>query len=116
MIKNDALANRLNAVKDGVPIPEREIREAVLNKITNHPLDALDGQNIQENPIDIKVTNFKNNVELILTLIGLSIYSLSFGYGLKTVFDTTWNFLGVTTVGIASFYLISNIYEFFKKD
>jgi hypothetical protein len=101
MINNNALADRLNAYKKGEILPAPESIEEYANSF---PFEGKDPLNFKELII--------NNIVLVLTYI---VYTLSFGYGAKTLFNTDWNFLGMFAIGSAISILIFNLYNIFTE-
>lgn len=105
MKKNNLLADRLNAYKNGKEIPKVEKEVENYNKNLN--------QNLPE----------KTNSQL-LKEIGYEIFNLSFvvlntlayGYSLKLIFNTDWNSIGVLAIGYSLYTIIHNFLNIFKTN
>ena len=109
MIRNNALANRLNAVKGGQEIPKSVNDDNILRGI-NLPVETK-----IENPV-IEVNQISSIKTILLSsLISFAeIFILSFfyGFGARTLMSQDWNVLGIFGVGLIVnqiFSLISNL-------
>jgi len=99
MIKNNALAERLNAFRKGETLPENP-KQIEIEEETS----LLD--NLLFDPI------FNNIFNLFYTFLK----SISYGFALKTIFVTNWSFLGFLAIGFSIDLLISYILSLFYKD
>ncbi len=94
MIKNNVLGKRLNQFREGT---------------------------IEETPPkkEIKIPEtFTKLAAFLLNIFGLGIVfvrSLAYGFALKTIFTTDWNFLAFFAVGLSLELITSNILDLFKK-
>ena len=103
MIKNDALENRLNAIKTGTDIPTH-INES-------------------EKPISLKSGEVLNNETKDPYLMGaylieslLFIFkSFIYGFTLKTIFIKDWNMVTFFCIGLSVSFIIDSINKFFHK-
>ena len=92
MISNNALANRLNAFKNGESIPEQ-------------PQEPFYEQ------IDPTVTLITSGINLVYAILRI----LGYGYAIKTIFATDWNFWGWLAVGFSIEVLTIKILSLFEK-
>ncbi|MFW6310793.1 MAG: hypothetical protein ACOC1K_01005 [Nanoarchaeota archaeon] len=106
MINNNSLEDRLNAVKEGKPIP----------KVQNQEIMAQQ----QNEKIQNKVISLKNFIitEIYKTL-QVFITSTFYGYGVREIFEMDWSVMGTIGVGLiinhAFSYIISGIRKLFNK-
>ena len=96
MIKDDALASRLNAVKKGEEIPIPPVEDVYFKKPEENP--NIDG-NLTTEPFKyakpgIVFATSSYNLFVTFTM------SMLFGLGAKAIFSTNWKFLGILGVGI----------------
>lgn len=99
MIHDNALSDRLNAVKYGEPIPQPVLQP-------QHPIEQ---KQVNENKEEAQPKNsFFDKLVLIVDNI---VVSFLYGYALKTLFDTDWTILGALTVG----FLLNHIISVFPK-
>lgn len=103
MIKDDALANRLNAVKEGAAIPTPPIEEVYFKK-EEPKIDETLTQEIeyQPRPGMVFVGSLLNTIETL----GMS---MLFGVGLKAIFSTQWKFWGILGVGVMVYEVLNLI-------
>ena len=95
MIKDDALASRLNAVKNGEEIPVPPAEDVYFKK----PEDANVNMTLTPgSPKFVKpgIVLAANSYNLLVTFS----MALLFGIGVKAIFSTNWNFWGILGVGI----------------
>lgn len=108
MLKNNILANRLNAFKKGEPIPEVE-KDILSNTSLIDTFNTSSQENIQ------------TTKQQIISEIGYIVFNLSFavfksfvyGYSIKTIFNTDWKILSFFAVGLSLHFLITEIQKFF---
>jgi len=86
MIQNESLSERLNEFKNNQQNPE-----------TNH------------NPSNIIPAN--SIINSLVSLLVIFIKSFVFGYGLKTLINANWNFLGYVCIGMGVTFLIEFILD-----
>ncbi len=107
MIKDNLLEKRLNAVKEGKPIPEVDNKE---NSLVNKKEDLL---NKKETSLKIKAIN--EVYKLLQTLAS----SMLYGIGFDALLATEWSFIQMFGVGLlfnhTVFYILSNLLKLFKK-
>ena len=106
MIKDDALASRLNAVKKGeeIPIPPAE---DIFFKKPSMGESKIDGTLTQKTatpstPGTVLVASILNLIETL----GMAIL---FGIGLKSIFSTDWKFWGILGVGVITYEVFNLI-------
>lgn len=96
MLKDNSLADRLNAVKQGKPSSTES------NEVFN----------THKKPINT-TPQYNNNIILakIISYIDVFIVSLFYGVALKTIFNTEWSLFGLFSVG---FFLNHILFAFPK--
>lgn len=99
MINDNILADRLNAFRSGEPLPEPETQEY---------LDQLD--EVQE-----KISNFTKISYELINLFLVIFRSLIFGFAIKTIFITNWEFLAIFAVGFSIETITSRLFNIFTK-
>ena len=104
MIKDNLLENRLNAVKEGKPVPSP-------SKGKNSAKVNQDHSNYNS-PKYLFINELYKLFQVIAT-------SLLYGYGFSAIFSMDWNFIQVLGVGLIAnhfiFNLFSTISKLFKK-
>jgi len=96
MIKNNALAERLNAFRNGDPLPKT--------------IEPIDEEKIYD---DNNIYHIYNNIfDLLYTFLK----SISYGFALKTIFATDWSFFGFLAIGFSIDVLTSYILSLFQKN
>jgi len=86
--------------------------------IKNNALgDKLNSYNQNEIPDLIPAINtpLLKFIDSIFTIIIIFIKSVALGYGLKLIFVTDWNFLGILAIGFTLDTLIDRIFDLFHK-
>lgn len=81
MIQNNSLGDRLNEFKNDQQIPE-----------TNYTVGNIK-----------PVTSLFNS---LVSLVVISVKSLIYGYGLKTLVDADWNFFGYFCIGMSITFIL----------
>ena len=99
MISDNVLADRLNAFKMGEPIPEPESEEI---------LEQLD-------TIGTRISHITKIGYELINLSFVFLQSIAYGYALKTVFVTNWEFIAVLAVGFSIQSITSRIFNLFNK-
>jgi hypothetical protein len=99
MINHNALENRLNAVREGKPIPPVEPQIQI-----NHQ-----GQVISQVHKEISYKEFL--IQESYKLFNVLATSALYGFGLKAIFSTSWSFVGLLGVG----FLLNHILTIFLK-
>jgi hypothetical protein len=90
MIKDNSLANRLNAIKEGKEPPTPPKQDGVIpNTLT-----------VPNNSIKEPLSPTANLFATIYGILEIVLLSLVYGYGLKTIFSANWGFFGILCVGI----------------
>jgi ABC-type multidrug transport system permease subunit len=96
-IKNTSLSDRLNSFKN---------KQSILEEEQEHKED-------QENySLSSSLLDLFNS---IIPLIVLFIKSFTFGYTLKLIFNTEWNFLGFLCIGLSINFIFQYINELFQN-
>ena len=99
MINHNALQNRLQAVKDGKPIPEPPLAQQSMVKPPAPQTIALRQFFITE------AYKFFNVIAA----------SVLYGYGIKAIFSTDWNFMGILGVGFLLNHSLTILLKLLKK-
>ena len=102
MINHNLLAERLNAVKNGKPIPKLSIN-------TNGNKEELQKQELRIIP---HKSFFISEGYKLFNIISTSIL---YGFGLKALFSTDWNFLGILGIGLLLNHFLTILLKLFKK-
>lgn len=95
MIKDNALGDRLNAVKKGQPIPEPPMQPQSVSLPSAEPKITLKS---------FLISKILNISEILLT-------SLLYGYGIRTILNLDWNLFGALSVG----FLLNHSISIFPK-
>ena len=95
MINDNILADRLNLYREG--------------KLEEAPEGEFNEQ------IDTKISNFLAIIFKAIEMGGSLLRSLAFGYAVKTVFDTNWNFTQFFVIGFVIEIILTNIFDLFKQ-
>lgn len=102
MIKHNSLAERLNAVKNGKPIPKPPI------------YIEIDQQKLQKQKS--KIVSYKHFfISEIYKLFNVMSASILYGFGLKALFSMDWNFIGILGVGFLLNHALTILLKLFKK-
>jgi hypothetical protein len=106
MLNDHSLGDRLNAVKNGKPIPEP-------------PMQPQTVMNFQQ-PQPSQKPSLKNFlISKAISTVDVFAASFLYGYALKTVFGMDWNLLGALAVGFLINHAVTIwpkiIKGFFKK-
>jgi hypothetical protein len=106
MIKDDALASRLNAVKKGEEIPAPPVEEVYYRKEAEPKInEELTAEyEYQPRPGMIFMGSLLNTIESL----GMS---MLFGVGLKAIFSTQWKFWGILGVGV----IVYEVFNLIKR-
>ena len=104
MISHNSLAERLNAVKTGDPIPESPVKTEA--SISKHQLYPSGPQIISYKQFFIS-EGYK--------LFNVMSASILYGFGLKSLFSTDWSFIGVLGVGFLLNHTVTILLKLFKK-
>jgi hypothetical protein len=103
MIKHNSLEDRLNAVREGKPIPKPPMQPVI-----NLPE--------QEQAQVHKVLTYK---QFFITesykLFNVIATSLLYGYGIRAIFSLDWNFIGTLGVGFLLNHTLTIILKLFNK-
>ena len=100
MIKNNSLADRLNAIKQGMPLPSTDQKEITHELKPNQQMS------------NIEQPSFKTYIiSKLLSLVDTFLASFLYGYAIKTIFYLNWNLLGIFAVG----FLLNHIVSVFPK-
>jgi hypothetical protein len=89
MLPHKSLEDRLNAVKNGKPIPNPPVAEKPL--INNEQVPQQQFQQI----MSLKQFFFSEGYKIFNVLSS----SILYGYGIRTIFSQDWNFIGSLGVG-----------------
>lgn len=102
MIKDDALASRLNAVKKGEEIPAPPVEEVYFRREAEPKIneELTEEYEYQPRPGMVFMASLLNTVETL----GMS---MLFGVGLKAIFSTQWKFWGILGVGILAWEILN---------
>lgn len=106
MIKHDLLENRLNAVRKGIPAPHPNDRQAVNNQKKESKI-----QNSEKQILSYKQFFINEGYKTFNVLAA----SILYGYGIKALVSSDWNFLGTLGVGFLLNHFITIILKLFKK-
>jgi hypothetical protein len=110
MIKDNALSNRLNAVKAGKEIP-KPVQD---QNLTGVPVNKSEQEQFYEAP---EYPSIKSMFLSSLISFGeITVMSLFYGFGFMTLLSKDWNILGIFGVGLLAnqvFSLIASL-KFFK--
>jgi len=94
MIKNNVLANRLNAVKNGTPIPQ------ILSKNINN----------------VKTSEKNNKIKINYNLISFSLIRLlCYGFSVNAIFNYSWSIPIILMVGFSIESIFARFTDIFKK-
>jgi len=103
MINHNSLQDRLNAVRAGDPIPKP-------------PMQPLINFQDQSTPQNHKVITYK---QFIISegykLFNVLATSALYGYGLRALFSTEWNFIGTLGVGFLLNHTLTILLKLFHK-
>ena len=107
MILNSALGDRLNEVKKGNDIPKPPSDKInIIKKDIEIPVQTIETSSIS--PKTILMTN-------IIDLIGIIIMSIIYGFGISTLLNKSWNFIGIFSVGFLVYQLLFLLTNLFSK-
>ena len=103
MINHNALRDRLIAVRHGKPIPEPPLAQS----------QAINQAPVQQNP---KVIPYK---QFFITegykFINVLAASVLYGYGIRAIFSTPWDFIGTLGVGFLLNHTLTILIKLLKK-
>jgi hypothetical protein len=106
MVKNNALGDRLNAVKAGKEIPKPVIED-------KNPLPGIPVLNQEQQYEEPDFPSIRSMFLASLISFGeIAVMSLFYGFGLMTLLSKDWNILGIFGVGLLAnqvFSLISSL-------
>jgi len=97
MLSDNILADRLNLYREG--------------KLDKTP----EGEKIKE----VKKSETSSTFELALKIVELVlvfIRALVFGFAIKTILSSDWNFLALFAVGLSTEIILTNIFNLFKQE
>ena len=97
MLHDNSLSERLNAVKEGKPIPEPPKQENTVQQ--PQPYVSLK---------DFFISEAYKTFQVLST-------SLLYGFGLKALFSADWTFMGLFGVGIIANHILSHTITFISK-
>jgi hypothetical protein len=98
MIKDNSLGDRLNAVKQGKPLP---------NPPAQHQSVYMHPQNYPQNQEQTVLTLKKYLISRGISLADSFIASFIYGFAIKTLFNLDWTILGAFAVGFLLNHSIS---------
>ena len=90
MIQNESLSDRLNEFKNEI-------------------------QNSETNYSSSNITPVYSIINSLISLLVISIKSFVYGYGLKTIINADWNFLGYFCIGMGILFLTVFILDFVSQ-
>jgi hypothetical protein len=99
MINNNLLAERLNAFRNGEPIPEPDNFDETLER------EYVGGN-----------TLFSSFITLIINFSMVFLKSLGYGFAAKTIFATDWKFIAFLAVGFSLDLILNTITDIFTKN
>ena len=99
MINDNILSNRLNAFRSGEPLPEPDTQEYI-DQVGN---------------VKNKIYHLTKIGYELLNLSFVFLKSLAFGFALKTIFSTNWEFWPVLAVGFTLETITNRIFNLFNK-
>jgi len=106
MFANNALSDRLNEIKNGNPIP----------KLQTDPIIQKETQiEVVPNTTSIIPTAKQLFIVGITDLLSLILISTFYGFGLETILNKDWNFLGTFSVGFILHQLLIYFFKLVKK-
>lgn len=103
MIKHNALEDRLNAVREGKPIPPVPTPIEIIHPEQDKPKTA--------SPIYHKEFLISESYKLFNVLAT----SLLYGFGINAIFSTDWSFMGSWGVGFLLNHSLTIILKLLKK-
>jgi len=102
MLNDHSLGDRLNAVKNGEPIPAP-------------PMQSQSVMNLQQQAPQQTKPSFKNFlISKAFTTVDVFAASFLYGYALKMIFGTDWTLLGALAVGFLANHAITIWPRFIK--
>jgi len=102
MLEHNSFQERLNAVKNGEPIPKPPMPKPIIQKP-----QIQQGQNL----LTYKQFFVNEGYKLFNVLSASALY----GFGLKAIFGTEWNFIGLLGVGFLLNHGLTLILKLFRK-
>ena len=103
MIAHNSLGERLNAIKNGKPIPEPPKQSEI-----NFP-------DFQIPPFHKTISYKQFFVSEGYKLFNVMGASILYGFGIKALFSMDWNFLGILGVGFLLNHALTILLKLFKK-
>lgn len=103
MIKDNLLANRLNAFKAGKEIPENKNVNDTKSLITNETLPS-------NNESNRDIAN-----RLVAQLVIFVVYAIIFGFATRTLLSANWNFFQWISVGLAIEIVVKHITHYLNN-
>lgn len=108
MIQHNSLEQRLNAVKTGQPIPSPPL-------LGDSPIEKFN-QDLHKHLENKKIVSLKQ----FFIAEGYKIFnvissSILYGFGIKAIFSTDWNFMGILGVGFLLNHFLTILLKLFKK-
>ena len=104
MIPHKSLEDRLNAVKNGKQIPKPPMPEKPIinNQAIQQPVQTI---------LTVKQFLFNEGYKVFNVLSA----SILYGFGLKAIFSTEWNFLGTLGVGFLLNHSLTILLKLLRK-
>lgn len=93
MIKDNSLEERLNAVKEGKPIPKPYRQDNYIVNDNNEDSITL---------IDIIISEIRELTKIVVS-------SILYGYGISAIISKDWNFIKTFGIGLIFFNLLNKI-------
>lgn len=120
MIKNNALCDRLNAIKYGeeIPTPPNLPNQPILPTKEHIIEEYSKSMNDIENSLYLEKSIQSKIITLIYYIIDLgyiSLKTLAYGYGIKTILNADWSVFGFLSVGFIIEILTSELLSKFKN-
>ena len=85
------------------------------NRLNNFKNKKEESKVPEENNISLFNKYMLNTINSVIMIIVLVIKSVVYGYSLKIIFNTDWNFLGILCVGLSINFLKQFIYALVHK-
>jgi hypothetical protein len=113
MISHNSLENRLNAIREGKEIPP-----------TENPNASIKPNNVKPSPEEYKPPPLPQvkNVALKNFLLseGYKIFgvlsaSILYGYGIRSIFSSSWDFIGTLGIGFILNHFLTIMLKLLKK-
>ena len=104
MFANNALSDRLNEIKKGNPNPK-----PIINTIIKKETEVV------PNATSIIPTPGKLFMISFIDLLSTIFVSIFYGFGIETLLNKDWNFLGTFSVGFILHQLLTYFYKLIKS-